>query len=198
MRRDGMDFRRNDRYGGRWVDAEGGVVFYNRRTKVDVPIKGRSLTNMVYAEDGRVFLQEDGRVFTAGRITAKPKPVIEWPEHEKLTAEVKLSEITQTIGLALDGPGAPYVLCTLERDECSRCQGLGSYLDGRGDEVPCSRCVDEDTGESTGYDPERTHYRPVTRLEEALGVLVGVDQSVLQDEKQQMYEQLHARARTVA
>jgi hypothetical protein len=64
MKRDGMNFRHNPRYRGEWSDAHGGVVFFSRATGGMVPMSGRSLTNMIYSEDGRAFLMEDGAVFT--------------------------------------------------------------------------------------------------------------------------------------
>ena len=67
MKFDGMNFRHTRVYGYRHTGEGANVEFYRIKTGETVPMSGRSLTNMIYAEDGRVFLAYDGAVYTAGK-----------------------------------------------------------------------------------------------------------------------------------
>lgn len=83
MKYDGMQFRSVHRHYSYRVNADGYCEFLRRRDGKLVPLKGHSLTNMAYAEDGRVFLAHGGGVYTAGKITK----AVKFPEPEPVVLE---------------------------------------------------------------------------------------------------------------
>lgn len=62
---DGMKFRRSSTI-EYYYPEQGPFVFFRAiKTGRAIPLSGHSLTNMAYAEDGRVLLVKDGMVYTS-------------------------------------------------------------------------------------------------------------------------------------
>lgn len=109
-----------------------------------------------------------------------------YPEHEKLSARVRLSEVSQLIGEKLDG-GSKFVLAVWEAKSCNKCKGFGIILR---EETKCKRCG------GTGEDPDYIELvqAPGT-MSRNLAELLNIDYDKLMQEKDEMLEAIRANNR---